>query len=270
MAATAEQVRPQPAHAPRYRLHPGMMGMYIFLCSEVMFFGSMFAVYYYMFGSHPLGWPPAGTNPVHWEPLPFANTFVLFSSGVTCHFATDSLVHRGRSRHPIGAAMQVAFLIGLAVAAWFGLRDGGEEGTFALVLAVAGFIVVAISILPMMGLGPFRTGRQAFFGLLVATIVLGAGFEIGQGYEFLTAHLSFAGQNNFGNAFFTMTGFHGGHVFGGLILLTLVLGRALAGQFDPENHVFVAAATLYWHFVDVVWIFLFGILYVAVTALPGQ
>jgi cytochrome c oxidase subunit 3 len=47
--------------------------------------------------------------------------------------------------------------------------------------------------------------------------------------------------------------------------LTLVLGRALKGQFNSRHHVAVAAATLYWHFVDVVWIFLFGILYVAVT-----
>lgn len=267
MAATAEHAHPQPvsAPAPRYRLHPGMMGMYIFLCSEVMFFGAMFATYYYLFGSHPFGWPPAGTQPVHWEPLPFANTFVLFSSGVTCHFALDSLTHGGRSRHPWGALIQVVFLAGLLIAAGFGYRDGGEEGTFAMVLALAGFVVVAISLLPMLGLGPIDTGRKAFFGLLIATIVLGAGFEMGQGYEFLTAKVSFSGANNFGNAFFTMTGFHGAHVFGGLVLLTLVLGRALAGQFNAQNHVFVAAATLYWHFVDIVWIFLFGILYLAVT-----
>jgi cytochrome c oxidase subunit 3 len=63
-----------------------------------------------------------------------------------------------------------------------------------------------------------------------------------------------------------MTGFHGLHVLGGLVFLTLILARALRGQFDANHHVGVAAATLYWHFVDVVWVFLFSILYFAVTA----
>jgi len=72
--------------------------------------------------------------------------------------------------------------------------------------------------------------------------------------------------NSFASAFFTMTGFHGLHVLGGLILLTIVLYRAARGQFSSQHHVGVAAVTLYWHFVDVVWIFLFGILYLGVTA----
>jgi len=66
-----------------------------------------------------------------------------------------------------------------------------------------------------------------------------------------------------------MTGFHGGHVAGGLVLLCLVLGRALKGQFSATNHVGPAAITLYWHFVDVVWIFLYLVLYFAVTGPIG-
>src|SRR5215831_11945987 len=74
---------------PRQRypgLDPAMMGMYIFLASEVMFFGSMFAMYFYLFGSHPFNWPPPNTVPVNWWPIPFFNTIILLSSGVTCHF----------------------------------------------------------------------------------------------------------------------------------------------------------------------------------------
>jgi len=71
--------------------------------------------------------------------------------------------------------------------------------------------------------------------------------------------------NTFASAFFVMTGFHGAHVLGGLVLLTIILYRATRGQFSPQHHVGVAAVTLYWHFVDVVWIFLFGILYLGVT-----
>src|SRR5690348_1668404 len=87
------------AHPPvdsRYpRLHAGVMGMYIFLCSEIMFFGSLFAMYFYMVGSHT-GWPPAGTQAVEVWPLPTINTVVLLSSGVTCHFGLEALRHDGR------------------------------------------------------------------------------------------------------------------------------------------------------------------------------
>ena len=65
-----------------------------------------------------------------------------------------------------------------------------------------------------------------------------------------------------------MTGFHGAHVLGGLVLLALILYRAAKGQFNSQHYVGVAAVTLYWHFVDVVWFFLFLILYVGVAYHP--
>src|SRR5712691_5555743 len=92
--AVATMQQPQTPQYPAIK--PGMMGMYIFLASEVMFFGSLFAVYFYLFGSHPLGWPPAGTVPVEWWPIPTINTFVLLSSGITAHFALDAISHGGR------------------------------------------------------------------------------------------------------------------------------------------------------------------------------
>src|SRR2546430_17035777 len=87
-------VRP-PIQQQYPNLHAGVMGMYIFLCSEVMFFGSLFAMYFYMVGSHS-GWPPPGTKAVEVWPLPTINTVVLLSSGVTCHFGLDALRHNGR------------------------------------------------------------------------------------------------------------------------------------------------------------------------------
>ena len=110
--------------------------------------------------------------------------------------------------------------------------------------------------------------RRRFFILQIATIILGLGFEGGQAFEFIAAYgrgLTLTGYNHFASAFFTMTGFHGLHVLGGLVLLTLILYRAAKGQFSSQHHVGVAAVTLYWHFVDVVWIFLFGILYLGVA-----
>src|SRR5258707_10753386 len=92
-----------PQHAPEYpAIKPGMMGMYIFLASEVMFFGSLFAVYFYLYGSHIVWPPPPPTNVsefyVNWYPIPVVNTIVLFSSAFTCHFAADALAHDNRRR----------------------------------------------------------------------------------------------------------------------------------------------------------------------------
>src|SRR5258708_23690871 len=88
---------------PQYpAIKPGMMGMYIFLASEVMFFGSLFAVYFYLYGSHPT-WPPLAPESrpeyyVGWYPIPLLNTIILFSSGVTCHFAAEAIANDNRRR----------------------------------------------------------------------------------------------------------------------------------------------------------------------------
>jgi cytochrome c oxidase subunit 3 len=265
MAIAETRVRPN-ADVDHPGLAIGMMGMYIFLASEVMFFGTLFAAYFYLFGSHPFGWPPQGTIPVEWWPIPTINTFVLLSSGVTAHFALDAISHGGtmvgRVR-VVAAVIMAGFLIAMAVCGVAAL-GGTNRAAPGLALVCALFALIAILI--MLGVGPFGRGRAQFIGLLIVTILLGAGFEFGQAYEYLHAHISFSGLNQFSSAFFTMTGFHGAHVMGGLIFLLLILGRGLRGQFSASHHVGVAAATLYWHFVDVVWLFLFTILYVAVTA----
>ena len=245
------------------RLQVGVMGMYIFLASEVMFFGSLFAMYFYLFGSHPGGWPPPGTKFVDVWPLPTVNTAVLLSSGITCHFGLEALRH-GRPLGRVGgvaAALMVPFVVAEVVMAALAAQSGDD---FEVGLALVSAVVLLAAGAAALSLGPFKTGRATFYGLWIATIILGLGFEIGQGFEFLTAHINFT-TNIFTSAFFTMTGFHGGHVAGGLILLGLILGRALKGQFSSEHHVGPAAVTLYWHFVDVVWIFLYAILYFAVT-----
>jgi cytochrome c oxidase subunit 3 len=66
----------------------------------------------------------------------------------------------------------------------------------------------------------------------------------------------------YGSTFFMATGFHGMHVIIGTIFLTVCLGRAIAGQFTPTRHFGFEAAAWYWHFVDVVWLFLFACIYV--------
>ena len=65
----------------------------------------------------------------------------------------------------------------------------------------------------------------------------------------------------FGTTFFTMTGFHGAHVAGGVVFIYLMLARGWSGQLTKEDHTGLEAAAIYWHFVDIVWIGLFCTLY---------
>ena len=96
---------------------------------------------------------------------------------------------------------------------------------------------------------------------LIFTIILGALFSFVQVYEYM--HAPFAFKNSiYGATFFMATGFHGFHVIIGTIFLIVCLLRAMAGDFTPQKHFGFEAAAWYWHFVDVVWLFLFCAIYV--------
>ncbi|MBE9064340.1 heme-copper oxidase subunit III [cf. Phormidesmis sp. LEGE 11477] len=102
------------------------------------------------------------------------------------------------------------------------------------------------------------SGVKTWFAV---TIVMGAIFLLGQGYEY--ANLEFSLKDNlFASTFYVLTGFHGLHVFLGLLLMGAVLWRArVPGHYSSENHFGIEAVELYWHFVDVIWIILFILLY---------
>ena len=105
--------------------------------------------------------------------------------------------------------------------------------------------------------------KGAKLGLLI-TVILGACFTALQVYEYTEAHFAFSmmdGGNLYGSAFYMATGFHGAHVVIGTIFLAVCLLRLLAGHFTPEKHFGFEAAAWYWHFVDVVWLFLFAAVY---------
>jgi cytochrome c oxidase subunit 3 len=103
--------------------------------------------------------------------------------------------------------------------------------------------------------------RQGLKWGLILTIALGATFTCVQAFEYSHAHFNFAG-NIYGATFFMATGFHGAHVIIGTVFLTVCLARALAGHFTPKQHLGFEFAAWYWHFVDVVWLFLFACIYV--------
>jgi cytochrome c oxidase subunit III len=103
--------------------------------------------------------------------------------------------------------------------------------------------------------------RKGFITGLLCTVVLGLLFTGVQAYEYMHATFPFAG-NIYGSTFFMATGFHGFHVIVGTIFLTVCLFRGLQGDFTPKQHFGFEAAAWYWHFVDVVWLFLFACIYV--------
>lgn len=96
---------------------------------------------------------------------------------------------------------------------------------------------------------------------LILTILLGAFFTYLQVVEYGHAEFTYDGTL-YGSAFFMATGFHGAHVVIGTIFLCVCLLRLLMGGFTPEKHFGFEAAAWYWHFVDVVWLFLFAFVYV--------
>ncbi|WP_158810041.1 cytochrome c oxidase subunit 3 [Beijerinckia sp. L45] len=106
-----------------------------------------------------------------------------------------------------------------------------------------------------------HNNRSAVKTGLFLTIVLGALFSCVQAWEYAHAPFAFSGSI-FGATFFMATGFHGFHVIIGTIFLTVCLIRVFAGQFTPTQHLGFEFAAWYWHFVDVVWLFLFACIYV--------
>ena len=204
MTADTMQAHPAAEHEADAALQHGqsgmptaLVGMLLFIASEVMFFGGLFATYFNARASVPAGeWhPPEGG---HLDlPLAAVLTAILVASSFTMQFGV-----------------------------WAIRR--GDTGKLKLWTAI--------------------------------TLGLGVLFLAGQLYDY--SQLGFAiSDSSFGTVFYTLTGFHGAHVFGGAIMLAVVVYRGMAGQFSAKHHDMVEATSLYWHFVDVVWILLFSILY---------
>ncbi len=106
-----------------------------------------------------------------------------------------------------------------------------------------------------------ENNRKDLVNGLILAILLGIVFTFFQAYEYSHATFAFSG-NIYGGTFFMATGFHGFHVIIGTIFLAVCLIRALKGQMTPTHHLGFEAAAWYWHFVDVVWLFLFAAIYV--------
>jgi cytochrome c oxidase subunit 3 len=226
-------------HTPVVELHL-RYGMILFIASEVMFFVAWFWAYFdsalfpagvrellnnnvlvgltsrnELYGGH---WPPVAVEATSATPsgffhntfdpwkLPFVNTLILLTSGVTVTWAHHALLKNDR--------------------------------------------------------------RSLTIGLLL-TVLLGMTFTYCQALEYGHAGFSYAGHS-YGSTFFMATGFHGAHVIIGTIFLAVCLLRVLRGDFTPQHHFGFEAAAWYWHFVDVVWLFLFACIYVWGAGAGGE
>ena len=126
------------------------------------------------------------------------------------------------------------------------------------------FILICSSMTLVMGLASIQNGYKEGLQVgLFLTFLLGAIFLGIQMHEYQELiHEDFTISSSiFGSCFFTLTGFHGAHVFAGVVWLFVIMIKSFRGRYTSEDYAAIELAGLYWHFVDLVWIILFTILY---------
>ncbi len=126
------------------------------------------------------------------------------------------------------------------------------------------FILICSSMTLVLGLASVQRGYQEGMQVgLFLTVLLGSIFLAIQMHEYhnLIQDNFTISSSIFGSCFFTLTGFHGAHVFAGVVWLSIVTVKSFKGRYTSEDYAAIELAGLYWHFVDLVWIILFTILY---------
>src|SRR5437016_1445064 len=134
--------------------------------------------------------------------------------------------------------------------------------------SVSSFVLLMSSLTMVLALAAIQRGDHRRLRIwLLATALFGATFVGGQVYEFTEFYRQglHLGTNMFGTTFFVLTGLHGAHVTVGIVWLLLVWGRSMQGRLPSEKSEAVEIAGLYWHFVDIVWIFIFTAIYLIPT-----
>ena len=178
------------------RVDAPLLGMLLFIISEIMLFGAFFTAYFFVRVVGDAPWPAPG------EHLPVVvagiNTASLISSSFTMHWALEGA--RNENRAALRVGMLTTFLLGLT------------------------FLCVQIN-------------EYVFIGFAPA-------------------------DNAQGSIFYGLTGLHGAHVFVGLTLLAMATVRAFRGHFTPKEHRGIEIPGIYWHFVDVMWIVVYTVIYV--------
>lgn len=151
----------------------------------------------------------------------------------------------------------------------FALTIGGQSIPLILI-AIMTFVLISSSGTMAMAVNfGYQRNRKVTAGLMLATALLGATFVSMQAFEWtkliregVRPWTNPFGAEQFGASFFMITGFHGLHVSAGVIMLLIVATKALRGQYDRSgDYSAIEIAGLYWHFVDLVWVFIFAFFY---------
>jgi cytochrome c oxidase subunit 3 len=151
--------------------------------------------------------------------------------------------------------------------AWTNLPELVSSGNIFTSLVMVNTIILIISSVTLhYAHVALRNGdRRRFLSLLGVTLLLGIVFLGGQAleyYEFIVHENFTIAEGAYASAFYGLTGLHGLHVSLGAVLLLIVFARAMMGQYSAERHTSVSTVSMYWHFVDVVWVFLVVVLYI--------
>jgi heme/copper-type cytochrome/quinol oxidase subunit 3 len=138
--------------------------------------------------------------------------------------------------------------------------------------SVSSFVLLMSSLTMVLALSAIQRGDHPKLRVwLMATALLGMTFISGQVYEFtrfIQEGLTLS-SSLFGTTFFILTGFHGVHVSGGILMLLTLFGMSLDGRLPTERAEAVELVGLYWHFVDVVWIVIFTVVYLIPVPTPA-
>jgi len=213
------------SEAGRYNAQVDMsfrLGMAWFIFSEVMFFAAFFGALFYV---RHFSLPWIGANELLWP-------------GFDAVWPTTAMGPKGSPFTPM--------------AAW------GIPALNTAILLTSGATITWAH------WGLLKDNRGQLILGLIATVALGVTFLAFQAYEYIHAYTELGltlKSGVYGATFFMLTGFHGLHVTLGTIMLISVLGRSLAGHFRSDHHFAFEAVAWYWHFVDVVWLLLFVLVY---------
>ncbi len=162
-------------------------------------------------------------------------------------------------------------LFGALISTYVLYRGASTEGPFPRDVfdipytSISAFVLLMSSLTMVLALAAIQRGDERGLRIwLLATALLGSVFLGGQYYEFTSFYhegMKLTGVNLFSSAFFTLTGFHGAHVTAGVIWLLSLLAIDVKRGLRPSDALNVDLAALYWHFVDVVWIAIFTLVY---------
>jgi cytochrome c oxidase subunit III len=207
------------AHHPRLQHHfysmdqqleASILGMWVFLVTEVMFFGGLFMAYLVYRTAYPVAWAKSSEElNVYMGGL---NTAVLICSSLTMALAVRAAQVGSRRGQIVNLILTILFGSTFLVVKYFEYAEKFKH-----------HLVPGPHFAPAADLG---YGSQIFFAL-----------------------------------YFIMTGIHALHMVGGIVLMSVILVMAWRGRFGPDYYGPVEVSGLYWHFVDIVWIFLFPLLY---------